>query len=63
MLTSDLSVNRRRGALLFPLSIKTDDAVYLRDARVLIEIFERCENKSRGELERELEEYVGAGTD
>jgi predicted nuclease of restriction endonuclease-like RecB superfamily len=63
MLTSDLSVNRRRGALLFPLSIKIDDAVYLRDARVLIEIFERFESKTRGELERELEEYVGEGTD
>jgi len=63
MLTSDLSLNRRRGDKIFPLSIKTDDVVYLRDAEVLIEIFEDFENKTRGELERELEEYIGTGTD
>lgn len=63
MLTSDLAVNRRRGDKIYPFSIKTDNQTYLRDARVLIEIFEDFENKTRGELERELEEYVGTGTD
>ncbi len=63
MLTSDLAISWRRGDKLIPRLIKTDDAGYLRDAQVLIEIFEEFQNKTRGELERELEEYVGTGTD
>lgn len=63
MLTSDLAINFRRGDKILPRLIKTDDAGYLRDAEVLIEIFEDFLNKTRGELESELEEYVGTGTD
>ncbi|MDQ3322651.1 MAG: DUF790 family protein [Acidobacteriota bacterium] len=63
MLTSDLAVNRRRGDKISPLLIKTGNAVYLRDAEILGQIFEDYEGKTRGELERELEEYVGTGTD
>ncbi len=63
MLTSDLAINWRRGDKIVPRLIKTDDAGYLRDARVLIEIFEEFRGKTRGELESELEEYVGTGTD
>jgi predicted nuclease of restriction endonuclease-like RecB superfamily len=63
MLTSDLAINFRRGDKIFPRLIKTDDAGYLRDAANLIEIFEEFQNKTRGELESELEEYVGTGTD
>jgi len=63
MLTSDLAVNFRRGDKIFPRLIKTDHAGYLRDAEVLIEIFEEFHGKTRGELERELEEYIGTGTD
>ncbi len=63
MLTSDLAINWRRGYKIVPQLIKTDDAGYLRDAAVLIEIFEEFTGATRGELERELEEYVGAGTD
>lgn len=63
MLTSDLAINWRRGDKIVPRLIKTDDAGYLRDAQVLIEIFEEFQNKTRGELESELEEYVGTGTD
>jgi len=63
MLTSDLAVNRRRGDKIFPALIKTGDAVYLRDAEILARIFEDYAGKTRGELERELEEYVGTGTD
>ncbi len=63
MLTSDLAINFRRGDKIFPRLIKTDDAGYLRDAENLIEIFEEFEGKTRGTLERELEEYVGTGTD
>ncbi len=63
MLTSDLAINFRRGDKIHPRLIKTDNAGYLRDAEILIEIFEEFQGKTRGELERELEEYIGTGTD
>lgn len=63
MLTSDLALNFRRGDKIFPRLIKTDDAGYLRDARILIEIFDNFVEMNRAELELELEEYIGAGTD
>jgi predicted nuclease of restriction endonuclease-like RecB superfamily len=63
MLTSDLALSLRRGDKIFPRLLKTNDASYLRDARILIEIFEEFAGKTRGELEKELEEYVGAETD
>ncbi len=63
MLTSDLAVNFRRGDKIYPRLIKTDHAGYRRDAEILIEIFDEFLGKTRGELERELEEYIGAGTD
>lgn len=63
MLTSDLAINFRRGDKIYPRLIKTDNAGYLRDAEVLIEIFKELQGKTRGELERELEEYIGTGTD
>lgn len=63
MLTADLSVNYRRGDKIFPYLIKTDNADYLRDARNLIGIFQESIGQTRGEIERELEEYVGTGTD
>ena len=63
MLTSDLALNFRRGDKILPRLIKPDDAGYLRDAENLIEIFEDFAGKTRGELEAELEEYVGTGTD
>jgi predicted nuclease of restriction endonuclease-like RecB superfamily len=62
-LTSDLAVSWRRGNKITPRLLKTHDAGYLRDANVLIKIFEEFTGKTRGELERELEEYVGTGTD
>ena len=63
MLTSDLAINFRRGDKIYPRLIRTDDAGYLRDAANLIEIFDEFQNRTRGELEAELEEYVGTGTD
>ncbi len=63
MLTSDLAVSWRRGDKITPRLLKTNDANYLRDAEILSEIFEEFDGKMRGELERELEEYVGTGTD
>jgi predicted nuclease of restriction endonuclease-like RecB superfamily len=62
MLTSDLSINYKRGGKIFPYLIKTDDAGYLRDAENLIEIFEDSISRKRGEIESELEEFVGTGT-
>ena len=63
MLTADLAINWRRGGQVFPRFIKTDDANYLRDAEVLIAIFDAANGQTRGALENELEEYVGTGTD
>ncbi len=63
MLTSDLAVNFRRGDKIFPRLIATNDVDYLRDVACLIEIFNEFIGKNRGELERELEEYIGTGTD
>lgn len=63
MLTSDLAINFRRGDKVFPQLIKPDNAGYLRDAEILIEIFSEFLTQRRNELERELEEYIGAGTD
>jgi uncharacterized protein len=63
MLTSDLAINFRRGDKIFPRLIATNDADYLRDVACLIEIFNEFIGKNRGELERELEEYIGTGTD
>lgn len=63
MLTSDLAISYRRGEKIFPFLIKTDNTDFRRDAENLIEIFEDAGGKTRGEIERELEEYIGTGTD
>ncbi len=63
MLTSDLAVNWRRGDKIFPRLIKTENANFQRDAEILIEIFDEFLGKMRGELDFELEEYIGTGTD
>lgn len=63
MLTSDLAVSFRRGDKIFPYLINTGNTGYLRDAEGLIEIFEAFGGETRGALERELEEFIGTGTD
>ncbi len=63
MLTSDLAVSFRRGDKIFPYLIATDNPGYLRDAANLIEIFEAFTGETRGAIERELEEFIGTGTD
>ncbi len=63
MLTSDLAVSFRRGDKIFPFLIDRDNLGSLRDAASLIEIFEAFEGETRGALERELEEFIGTGTD
>ena len=62
MLTSDLAINFRRSGKIFPRLIKTDNRDYLIDAENLIEIFENFTDEKRGDLDGELEEYVGTGT-
>jgi predicted nuclease of restriction endonuclease-like RecB superfamily len=63
MLTSDLAVSFRRGDKIYPFLIDTNNAGYMRDAANLIEIFEAFTGETRGALERELEEFIGTGTD
>lgn len=63
MLTSDLAISIRRGAKISPFLINTNNAAFVRDAESLLAIFEAAGGKTRGEIERELEEYVGTGTD
>jgi len=62
MLTSDLAINFKRKGKIYPRLIKKTDVDCLRDAENLIAIFAKFENKSRGELETELEDYVGTAT-
>lgn len=62
MLTSDLALSWRRGDKINPRYIKTDDANYLQDAEGLIAIFNENEGRTRAELNAELNEYVGFGT-
>lgn len=63
MLTADLAMSWRRGRTTGPRSIDTNDAGYLRVAGDLIAIFHKHEGRTRRELNEELEEYVGSGTD
>jgi hypothetical protein len=63
MLTADLAINFRRGDKIHPRLLRTNDANYLRDAENLIAIFDAAIEKTRAEIEAELEEYVGTGTD
>ena len=63
MLTSDLAISFRRREKIFPYHIKTDNRDFLLDAQNLIEIFAESLSKTRGEIEAELDEYVGTGTD
>ncbi len=63
MLTADLAISFRRREKIFPYHIKTDNEDFLLDAQNLIEIFEESLGKTRGEIQAELDEYVGTGTD
>ena len=63
MLTSDLAVSYRRGDKIFPFLVRTDAPEIRGDAAGLIEIFEEFVGETRGTVERELEEYIGTGTD
>ena len=62
MLTGDLAINFRRGNQIYPRLLKPNE-MNLRDAANLTAIFASAVGKTRFELETELEEYVGTGTD
>lgn len=63
MLTSDLAISWRRGNKVSPRYIAASDAKYLQTADDLISIFREHRELRRAELDEELDEYVGAGTD
>ncbi len=63
MLTSDLALSWRRGDKINPRYISASDAKYLQTADDLISIFRQHRQLCRTELDSELDEYVGAGTD
>ncbi|MEW6212822.1 MAG: DUF790 family protein, partial [Acidobacteriota bacterium] len=63
MLTNDLAMSWRRGDRINPRYISPSDAKYLQAADDLIGIFREHSGARRAELDRELDEYVGAGTD
>ena len=63
MLTADLAISWQRGGRISPHHIDPDDLKNLQDANDLIGIFGEFAGRSRAELEEELQEYVGTGTD
>ncbi|MFL6277922.1 MAG: DUF790 family protein [Blastocatellia bacterium] len=63
MLTSDLAMNRVRSGRVEPFAINPADKSYLEMASDLIAIFAEHAGERRAELDRELDEYVGNGTD
>ncbi|HJQ27479.1 MAG TPA: DUF790 family protein [Blastocatellia bacterium] len=63
MLTSDLAMSRVRGGRVEPFAINPADKNYLEMAGDLIAIFAEHAGERRAELDRELDEYVGNGTD
>ena len=63
MLTTDLAINRVRGNRIEPRYINPNDKSHLQMADDLIAIVSEHTGARRAELDRELEEYVGAGTD
>lgn len=63
MLTADLAISWQRGGRINPHRIDPADPKYLQEATDLIGIFVEFEGRTRAELEQELQEYVGVGTD
>ena len=63
MLTSDLAQSWQRGGRIRPRHVNPQDPKYLREAEDLVRLFERRTGDARSELERDLQDYVGTGTD
>jgi uncharacterized protein len=63
MLTTDLAMNRVRGSHIEPRYINPNDKGHLQMADDLVTIISEHKGARRAALDRELDEYVGAGTD
>src|SRR5919202_4831660 len=62
MLTADLALSWQRGDEIRPRSVNAADPRWLRAAATLVSIFREHAGRTRGELERAVEEYAGTGT-
>jgi predicted nuclease of restriction endonuclease-like RecB superfamily len=63
MLTADLAMSRVRGDMIEPYYVNPDDRGHLEMAGELISIVSGHRGLRRADLEAELDEYVGTGTD
>ncbi|HEX8162074.1 MAG TPA: DUF790 family protein [Pyrinomonadaceae bacterium] len=63
MLTADLALSWQRGDQIKPRLLNASDPRRLSEARTLVELFREHVGRARGELERAIGEYAGAGTD
>ena len=62
MLTGDLIRFSYRGTNIYPSCIKVGEK-YLTISEELINIYKKQEGKTRGDLDRAIKSYIGAGTD
>ncbi|MDT7603710.1 MAG: uncharacterized protein QOF61_1707 [Acidobacteriota bacterium] len=62
MLTADLALSWQRGDEIKPRYVNAADPRWRREAATLVALFKEHASRTRGELERALDEYVGTGT-
>jgi predicted nuclease of restriction endonuclease-like RecB superfamily len=62
MLTADLALSWQRGDEIKPRYLNAADPRWLREAATLVALFKEHAGRTRGELDRALDEYVGTGT-
>jgi predicted nuclease of restriction endonuclease-like RecB superfamily len=62
MLTADLALSWQRGDEIKPRHVNAADPRWLREAATLVALFKEHAGRTRGELERAIEEYAGVGT-
>jgi predicted nuclease of restriction endonuclease-like RecB superfamily len=63
MLTADLALSWQRGDEIKPRLLNAADPRRLREAQTLVTLFKEHVGRTRGELDRAIGEYAGAGTD
>jgi predicted nuclease of restriction endonuclease-like RecB superfamily len=63
MLTADLALSWQRGDEIKPRLLSAADPRRLREAQALVTLFKEHVGRTRGELDRAIGEYAGAGTD
>src|SRR5919112_4348390 len=63
MLTADLALSWQRGDEIKPRLLNAADPRRLREAQTLVDLFKEHVGRARGELDRAIGEYAGAGTD